>query len=112
MVRAMLKEVFAKVKVEPGSRDQVLDACIKDMQRLIKDTRKFATTLDLHKVDWLYHGMHELRLAKTLTREEVGMRIAILKDIQSDETDPDDQVLASASLEAISIASKHIRSNT
>jgi hypothetical protein len=111
MVREIIKTLFARVKVDKGTRDEVLDQCIAEMGKLIKDIKKSATALDLHKVDWLYHGMHELKLAKTLSKEQLAERMSALKDVQKYDKDIDDQMLASASLEAISIASKHIRSN-
>lgn len=112
MVRETIRELVGKLNIKPGSRDEMLDQLIAGMQRLIKDIKKSATTLDLHRIDWLYHGMQELRLAKTLTRDELQDRINTLTHIEKYEKDPDEQVLASASLETISIASKRIRSKT
>ena len=107
-----LDDAFKGINGEGKGRDQVLDCMVSTIAAKIKDLKKNATTLDLNKISWLYHGMQELKLAKTLDQTGVAARIATLKEIEKYDKDPDDKMLASASLKALSIAAKHIRSNT
>lgn len=112
MVNETIKQTIGSVtaKVKFGNRSEVLDMYIRVMSDAIKELKKKATTLDLHRISWLYHAMHEVRLCKELDQAGVAQRIKDLNMIVRDaQYDDDERALALASLTVITEAGKNIR---
>ena len=113
MTQDIISETIHRLsgKISGSSRNEVLDSYISAIDNEIKDLKKKAKTVDLNRISWLYHSMHELKLCKNLDESGVASRIKVLKPILNGN-DADDAALALASLTVITEAGKRIRKNT
>ena len=89
-------------------RNDVLDQMIAAKRSQMADKKKSPTSLDLEDIDRLYIQVCELKMLKTLTKQEVADRISGLTSIKQ-FGDDDEKMQASSALAAITEASQQIR---